>query len=626
MKDIRFWGVALLLLIGFQSNTYAQVDQTCKNLFRTAQNMASKGNYEGAKTKFKGAQTCDKGLTNAAQLNIKKCEQKIAEQNAARRSAQKRSHKSAYASQKGVGGTQLVEATVNKEQALAVFPSSVNFNAAGGNNQIAVESNREWKATCDAKWLTVEQTDSTVELMAGANDKQLTRSALVQINDGKTSKVIAISQAGTEPFLKASDGELTYDYAGGAQIVEVISNSDAWNIDQSTLKPWFRIDRSGTTVTVYVDANKSPYSRAGAITLQNGDDKQYILVSQDGDVSLTNYDRKPFAFGIVGGPTFASFITSGDNLASAVDYGWGYDNPFNGGTLYSLSNSYLYDGKNVKTREPSYKTQTGFTIGLMGELRIKKHLFFQTGVYYTNLRVKNTVQNLYYVNCHYMANIYPDYQNGYESDNYTEKYTLNYTEIPLLLNLHIPTSYLSQINLTFGGFIGMAASGKMKLSGTQNVGYAKLYNNVTGNSTSGIWYNDMPVEGELKLFDRDGSYYKLDDAKITTANRILASPFSKMNYGLKLGVGYEMKGLTINASYSLGLSNIANKDYWEKNRLYVSNQNDWDMRGSTIYDYGTNNVHYNNEIYSKESDNKIKNYSHNLGYFSITIGYTFRNL
>src|SRR5574344_165060 len=183
MKDFRFWGVAMLLLIGFQSNTYAQVDQTCKNLFRTAQNMAAKGNYEGAKTKFKGAQTCDKGLSGAAQLNIKKCEQKIAEQNAARKSSQKKG-RSAYGSQKAGGIGQLVEAVVNKELSLSVFPASVNFNAAGGNNQIAVESSRAWKATCDAKWLTVEQTDSTVELMAGANDKQLTRSALVQINDG----------------------------------------------------------------------------------------------------------------------------------------------------------------------------------------------------------------------------------------------------------------------------------------------------------------------------------------------------------------------------------------------------------------------------------------------------------
>ena len=47
------------------------------------------------------------------------------------------------------------------------------------------------------------------------------------------------------------------------------------------------------------------------------------------------------------------------------------------------------------------------------------------------------------------------------------------------------------------------------------------------------------------------------------------SPLKRVNYGLKFGVVYELKGFQIGANYNLMLSNMANADYFESNRLPV---------------------------------------------------------
>ena len=49
------------------------------------------------------------------------------------------------------------------------------------------------------------------------------------------------------------------------------------------------------------------------------------------------------------------------------------------------------------------------------------------------------------------------------------------------------------------------------------------------------------------------------------------SPFKKINYGIKMGIAYELRGFQLGANYSLMLSNMANNEFWEDTRIPVFN-------------------------------------------------------
>ena len=77
-----------------------------------------------------------------------------------------------------------------------------------------------------------------------------------------------------------------------------------------------------------------------------------------------------------------------------------------------------------------------------------------------------------------------------------------------------------------------------------------------------------------------------------------ASPFKRFNYGLKLGVCYELRGFQLGVNYNLMLSNMANKDYWESTRIPIMNN----MTG----------------------ENLMSGYKHKISALEIKLGYVLR--
>ena len=57
------------------------------------------------------------------------------------------------------------------------------------------------------------------------------------------------------------------------------------------------------------------------------------------------------------------------------------------------------------------------------------------------------------------------------------------------------------------------------------------------------------------------------------------SPLHRFNWGLRAGVAYEIAGLSFGLYYTMMLSNMANKGYWENKRWTVLNESNQVMTG-----------------------------------------------
>jgi len=124
------------------------------------------------------------------------------------------------------------------------------------------------------------------------------------------------------------------------------------------------------------------------------------------------------------------------------------------------------------------------------------------------------------------------HQKGYSIDesegsaSYTEKNTLNYIELPVLLKLKFSDLYLN-----VGPSIGFGIGGKYEYEYSE-----------PGFSDNG--------SGKIK-FGEEPSNYSGDDSYVDNA----------MDFGLQFGIGYKIAGkVLIDVRYGLGLSNLMDKD------------------------------------------------------------------
>ena len=50
------------------------------------------------------------------------------------------------------------------------------------------------------------------------------------------------------------------------------------------------------------------------------------------------------------------------------------------------------------------------------------------------------------------------------------------------------------------------------------------------------------------------------------------SPLNRFNFGLRFGAAFEYAGISLGVEYNLMLTNMANKKFWESDRLTIFDQ------------------------------------------------------
>lgn len=105
----------------------------------------------------------------------------------------------------------------------------------------------------------------------------------------------------------------------------------------------------------------------------------------------------------------------------------------------------------------------------------------------------------------------------------------------------------------------------------------------------------------MNLFDNTADFrytYPLtNNTQFDKSQTFEASPYKRFNLGLRFGAAYEYSGISIGIDYTMMLTNLANKRFWDGNR--------W-----MIFDYPGFNL--------------MSGYKQHNDYIQIHIGYTFR--
>ena len=179
---------------------------------------------------------------------------------------------------------------------------------------------------------------------------------------------------------------------------------------------------------------------------------------------------------------------------------------------------------------------------------------------------------------------------------------MNILEIPILVSYRIPLSRISHLQFNIGPSISYGLNAKMKIAGGYDGENLKIYNDKTYTTSSQGVAVHFIGSGEMDLFGKTVKYSEANvigssDVMIPNDAILDEAPFNRLNFGAKAGIAYEYAGISFGIEYSMMLTNMANKKYWDGDRWMIFNQN----------------------AYSK-----MTGYRQNNHYLQIRIGYTFR--
>lgn len=299
---------------------------------------------------------------------------------------------------------------------------------------------------------------------------------------------------------------------------------------------------------------------------------------------------------------FYNRILGGRNISFGVNVGYLF--PFvkssaGGSFVGSPVNYSLTDAR----EDVSYSSQSGFTVGVMADIRLYKNLYLTTGVNYAQVKYTNKFSEPIGSTIYFAAEDYAiicDLDNSYE-----ENYTLRTLEIPILASYRFVLTKYSSVHLNLGPYFTYGLSAKMKLSGS-TVANGEMYQRwgMSLGSTPVNYIHDQSnhISGDFDLYSKDFMFNRVEEGGIglNVAEKYSrnAAPYKKFNYGLKAGVTYELRGFQLGLSYNLQLSNMGNDGFWESPRIPVIN--------------------------GQIGENNMSGYKHRIHSLEIKLGYIFR--
>lgn len=228
-------------------------------------------------------------------------------------------------------------------------------------------------------------------------------------------------------------------------------------------------------------------------------------------------------------------------------------------------------GKGNSEENADYKSGAGFTVGLLADLRLYKNLYLMSGVNYNYYKWSNEVSGVLYDQV--VSSTASFINMGDQNFNFKENYTMHSIEIPLLLSYRFVLSKTGSLHINAGGYVTYGFSTKLKLAGSIDTPIRQFMRE--GNSLGQLIRDDLYmnsiVEANINMYKKQHMLtetYKAGDMGNSDDYIYNAgTPFKHLNYGLKAGITYEIKGMQLGINYKLMLSNMANAKFWESSRI-----------------------------------------------------------
>lgn len=171
-------------------------------------------------------------------------------------------------------------------------PPAVGLPMEGGTASVKITTNlTEWTPTVavGAGWCSVVRDGDQLKVSAVKYSGKQQQEGLITVSgegeSGKAVTTVKVIQMGSDPVLNVSEPG-AFGAAAGRQVLVVMTNQPDWEATVPSTASWCRAEKSGTNLTLQVDANEGEAGRRCELLLTAGSGsgmlKQSITVVQMG--------------------------------------------------------------------------------------------------------------------------------------------------------------------------------------------------------------------------------------------------------------------------------------------------------------------------------------------------------
>lgn len=169
---------------------------------------------------------------------------------------------------------------------LNVEAASIAFSGASSSQSVAVSSNINWTAACDASWISLDKASdlSKLTITVQENTTGASREAVITLSGNATSTITVVQATAT--ISPSSVATKNFDNTGGSVTQEFFAEA-AWTATSTV--SWIQVSPSNgnagnSSITISVDATNSSESRTGQVNVSIGSNIMLpIPISQGGN-------------------------------------------------------------------------------------------------------------------------------------------------------------------------------------------------------------------------------------------------------------------------------------------------------------------------------------------------------
>ena len=151
---------------------------------------------------------------------------------------------------------------------ITISPDELSFLVEGGEQEVAITANFEYKVSEKADWLSVEQTETGLLVKVDKSERVESRYADIVLTNKEyeVEKFISVSQAAFEPSITIKPSVITFSVNGGEQEIIITSNVE---YEVSKKADWLSVEQTETGLLVTAKESKNTSERSAYISIIN---------------------------------------------------------------------------------------------------------------------------------------------------------------------------------------------------------------------------------------------------------------------------------------------------------------------------------------------------------------------
>ena len=152
-------------------------------------------------------------------------------------------------------------------------------------------------------------------------------------------------------------------------------------------------------------------------------------------------------------------------------------------------------------------------------------------------------------------------------------------DVPVLVSYRIPVTNKSHFRISAGPVLSFGLKADMDFSGRSDSETMREYKIINGQMTgqllhAGTVSSHLNYSGKFDMYSKEVRQNCHTSSGISNEPEITEvhfdeAPFSRINFGLRFGVGYEYMGISLDISYQWMVTNMANRKYWDSDRWTI---------------------------------------------------------